>query len=55
MLFHLVDCMNLIGIGYFYVGKYIEAYESFLIISEFFKQSKIDQNSSLNSGRNMRR
>lgn len=42
MLFHLVDCMNLIGITNFNIGKYADAYSSFLIISEFFKQSKAD-------------
>ncbi len=32
--------MNLVGIANFYLQNYSEAYESFLIISEFFNENK---------------
>lgn len=32
--------MSLVGIGNFYSEKYIEAYESFLLVLEFLKSTK---------------
>ena len=40
-IFNLVDCMSLVGIGNFYTEKYKDAYESFLLVLEFLKSTKI--------------
>lgn len=31
-LFQLIDCMNLLGVASFYLQKYSDAYESFLLV-----------------------
>ena len=40
-IFNLVDCMSIVGIGNFYTEKYNDAYESFLLVLQFLKSTKI--------------
>lgn len=48
-LFQLIDCMNLLGVASFYLEKYTEAYESFLLVLELFKSLSSKSISTLKS------
>jgi hypothetical protein len=36
-VFQLIDCMNLLGVASFYINKYTDAYESFLLVLELYQ------------------
>ena len=36
-IFQLIDCMNLLGVASFCLGKYSDAYESFLLVLELYQ------------------
>ena len=45
-IFQLIDCMNLLGVASFYLQKYEDAYESFLLVLELY-QSLCEKDVSL--------
>jgi tetratricopeptide (TPR) repeat protein len=47
--FQLIDCMNLLGIASFYLEKYSDAYESFLLVLELYQSLCEKETASLRS------